>query len=41
MIYIYLYRFTNFLKELYTKWINCKLNDENFKTSSDKLISNY
>jgi len=30
--------FTNFLKELFIKWKNCKLNDENFKTSNDKLI---
>jgi len=30
--------FTDFLKELYIKWKDCKLNDENFKTSNDKTI---
>eukprot|EP00833_Pecoramyces_ruminatium_P018230 jgi/Orpsp1_1/1192262/evm.model.d7180000091829.1 len=30
--------FTNFLKELYIKWKNCKLNNDNIKTINDKPI---
>ncbi|ORX81319.1 hypothetical protein BCR32DRAFT_279793 [Anaeromyces robustus] len=30
--------FTNFLKDLYNKWKDCKLNDENVKSLNDKPI---